>query len=59
LYPLSFDVFTAPAFASSIDMQKQLKQLLREALGLPENPAPDRVYVALKKNYEVSCLTAI
>lgn len=58
LYPLSFNVFTAPAFSSSTDMQKQLKHLLREALGLPENPAPDRVYVALKKNYEVSCLTS-
>ncbi len=49
LYPLSFEVLGHQDFQES-DKQKQLKQLFKNLLGLPENPEPEKIYYALKKN---------
>ena len=49
LFPLSFNIFGHEAFQSN-ERQRQLKKFFAGILGLPENPPPECIYNALKRN---------
>jgi len=49
IYPISFETLAHPDFQSN-ESQKQLKQLFKSVLGLPDNPEPQTIYSILKKS---------